>query len=57
MIKETKYFRKQADKAERLASTIKDGEASQSLLNLASGYRAQAEMLKKKTKKRAKKPQ
>jgi hypothetical protein len=55
MIKETKYFRKQADKAERLASTVKDDEASQSLLNLASGYRAQAALLKKKPKKRAKK--
>jgi hypothetical protein len=56
MIKETKYFRKQADKAERLASTVKDDETSRSLLDLASGYRAQAALLKKKTKKRARKP-
>ena len=50
MIKETKFFRKQAEKAERMALATSDKEASQSLSNLAQAYRSQADALKK-TKK------
>ena len=50
MVKETKFFRKQAEKAERMALAMSDEEASQSLSNLAQAYRSQADALKK-TKK------
>ena len=50
MVKETKFFRKQAEKAERMALATSDEEASQSLLNLAQGYRSQADALKKSEK-------
>jgi hypothetical protein len=56
MVKETKFFRKQAEKAERMALATSDGEASQSLSNLAQAYRSQADALKKsKTLKKSKK--
>jgi hypothetical protein len=55
MIKETKFFRKQADKAERMARATSDQEASQSLSNLADAYRSQAAALKKNEKKSRKK--
>lgn len=55
MIKETKFFRKQADKAERMARATSDLEASQSLSNLADAYRSQAAALKKNEKKSGKK--
>jgi hypothetical protein len=51
MIKATKYFRKQAEKAERMAQAVLDAEASQSLANLAAAYRSQAAVLKKNQKK------
>jgi hypothetical protein len=41
MIKETKFFRKQAEKAERMARATTDEEASQNLTNLAMAYRSQ----------------
>jgi hypothetical protein len=47
MIKETKFFRKQADRAERMARAISDEETSQNLSNLAQAYRSQADALKK----------
>ena len=47
MVKETKFFRKQAEKAERMALATSDEEASQSLSNLAQAYRGQADALKK----------
>ena len=50
MIKETKFFRKQAEKAERMARATSDEEASQSLSNLAQAYRSQADALKKSKK-------
>jgi hypothetical protein len=56
MIKETKYFRKQAEKAERMAQAVSDKEASQSFANLAEAYRSQAALLKKNQKKSKKKP-
>jgi hypothetical protein len=38
MIKETKFFRKQAEKAARMARATSDQEASQNLSNLAHAY-------------------
>jgi hypothetical protein len=58
MIKEAKFFRKQAEKAERMALATSDQEASQSLSNLAQAYRSQADALStsKKLKEGKKKP-
>jgi hypothetical protein len=55
MIKATKFFRKQAEKAERMARATADEEASQNLANLADAYRSQAAALKKYEKKSRKK--
>ena len=55
MVKEAKFFRKQADKAERMARSASDAETTQSYLNLANAYRSQADVLKAK-KKPDKKP-
>jgi hypothetical protein len=52
MVKEGKFFRKQAEKAERMALATPDREASQSLSNLAQAYRSQADALKKNRKPR-----
>jgi hypothetical protein len=57
MVKETKFFRKQADKAERMARSATDIEISQRYRNMARAYRTQADVLKaqkKARKKRAK---
>jgi len=54
MAKETKFFRKQADRAERMARSASDGEVSERYQNLARAYRTQGEILKAK-KKAAKK--
>ncbi|MBU6462858.1 MAG: hypothetical protein KGK01_08040 [Bradyrhizobium sp.] len=54
MAKETKFFRRQADKAERMALAMSDEEASQSLSNLARAYRSQADALKKSRKEKSK---
>jgi hypothetical protein len=60
MVKESKFFRKQADKAERMARAVPDAEISQSFMNMAKAYRSQADTLmtkKLKTKKKSgKKP-
>jgi hypothetical protein len=48
MVKETKFFRKQAAKAERMARSVSDAEISQRLLNMAIAYRSQAAVLKAK---------
>jgi hypothetical protein len=50
MVKETKFFRKQAAKAERMAQAAADPEISQGLLNMARAYRSQADVLKAKKK-------
>ena len=50
MVKESKFFRKQADKAERKARSASDTEISQRFANLAKAYRSQAEALKAKRK-------
>ncbi len=52
MVKETKFFLKQADKAERMARAVPDEEAAQSLSARAQGYRSQAALLKKPKKKK-----
>jgi hypothetical protein len=60
MVKETKFFRKQAVKAERMARSVSDAEISQRFLNMAKAYRSQADVLKAKKLKakklNAKKP-
>jgi hypothetical protein len=50
MVKESKFFRKQAERAERMALATSDDQASQSLLNLANAYRGQADVLKQRDK-------
>ena len=50
MVKEAKFFRKQAVKAERMARSTSDTEISQSFLNMAKAYRSQADVLKAKKK-------
>ena len=55
MVKETKFFRKQADKAERMAQSATDVEISQRYLNMAQAYRSQAKILKARNKKKAEK--
>jgi hypothetical protein len=47
MVKEAKFFRKEADKAERAAGHAVDPERSAELRALALAYRAQAETIKK----------
>jgi hypothetical protein len=48
MVKEAKFFRKQAAKAERIARTVLDTEISERFLSMAKGYRSQADVLKAK---------
>ena len=48
MVKETKFFRKQAAKAERMARSVSDAEISERFLNMAKAYRSQADVLKAK---------
>jgi hypothetical protein len=50
MVKEAKFFRKQAAKAERMARTVSDAEISERFLSLAKAYRSQADLLKVKKK-------
>jgi hypothetical protein len=50
MVKEAKYFRKQADRAEAAARSASDTEVSEGLLAMALGYRHQAALIKKKQK-------
>lgn len=54
MIKATKFFRKQAEKAERMARATSDQETSQNLSNLAQAYHSQAAAIKKNEKKSGK---
>jgi hypothetical protein len=55
MVKEVKFFRRQAEKAERMARATSDEESSRNLVNLALAYRSQADVLKKSQKKSGKK--
>jgi hypothetical protein len=50
-MKETKFFRKQADKTERKARIASDEDISRRYLNMARAYSIQAEV--SKAKKRA----
>jgi len=50
MVKETKFFRKQADKAERTTRSATDVEISQRYLSMAHAYRSQAKVLKAEKK-------
>jgi hypothetical protein len=52
MVKEAKFFRKQAAKAERMARSALDVEISERFLNMANAYRSQADVLKAKKKKK-----
>jgi hypothetical protein len=49
-VKEVKYCRKQAEKAERMARATSDEETSQGLTSLAQAYRSQADSLKRSKK-------
>jgi hypothetical protein len=48
MVKEKKFFRKQADKAERAAGKTSDPERAADLRSLATAFRSQADVLKRK---------
>jgi len=50
MVKETKFFRKQAEKAEKMARATADVETAQNLSSLARAYRSQADALKRSNK-------
>ena len=54
MSKEVKFFRKQADRAERKSRTAPVTEVAENLYNLAKAYRSQADTIKAQ-RKRAKK--
>jgi hypothetical protein len=54
MVKEAKFYRKQAEKAERMSRALSDIEAAQNLSALAQAYRSQADMLKKSKKPKKK---
>ena len=55
MLKEAKFFRKQAAKAERISLTVSDAEISERFLSMAKAYRSQADVLKSKKLKTKKK--
>ena len=56
MVKESKFFRMQAVKAERLARATRDDvETSLNFSNLAQAYRSQADAIKNSKKKAARK--
>jgi hypothetical protein len=57
MIKVPKFFRQQAEKAERMARATADEETAKGLSDLAMAYRSQADVLKrsKKLKKQSEK--
>jgi hypothetical protein len=55
MVKATKFLRKQAEKAESVALTSQDSQASREMLTLADAFRAQSDVLKRKAKKPKKK--
>ena len=55
MVKATKFFKKQAERAQRMASATTDKETSENFSSLALAYRSQADALKKSKKKSSKK--
>ena len=50
VVKEAKFFRKQADKAEQAASRLASAEVAESLRALATAYRSQADAIKRNSK-------
>ena len=50
MVKETKFFRKQAAKAERMARSASEAEISERFMNMPKAYPSQADVLKAKKK-------
>jgi len=54
MVKESKFLRKQARKAEKRAETTGDAETADDMRKLASAYRAQADVIRKAEKPKAK---
>jgi hypothetical protein len=50
MVKEVKFYRKQAEKAERMSRALSDTEDAQNFHALAQAYRTQADILKKSKK-------
>ena len=50
MVKEAKFFRKQADKAEQAANRLANAEVAESLRALATAYRSQADAIKRNSK-------
>jgi hypothetical protein len=52
MSKATKVFRKQAQVAERAALQAADAVVADQMRNLANAFRAQADIMKKKRKKK-----
>jgi hypothetical protein len=54
MVKESKFLRKQARKAEKRAEVVEDAEAAENMRRLASAYRAQAEVIRKAEKPKGK---
>ena len=52
MVKEKKFFRKQADKAEQAAGQTPDPERAADLRALATAFRSQADVLKQKQLKK-----
>jgi hypothetical protein len=56
MVKETKFFRKQAAKAERMARSVSGAEISERFLSMAKAYRSQADVMKAKKKSGKKRP-
>jgi len=50
MVKEAKFFRKQADKAEQAASRLANAEVAESLRALATAYRSQADAIERNSK-------
>ncbi|MDB5603529.1 MAG: hypothetical protein JWP25_429 [Bradyrhizobium sp.] len=47
MAKQVKFFRKEADKAERAAAQAPDPDTAAGLRAVALGYRAQADLIRK----------
>lgn len=56
MVKQTKFLRKQARKAEQMARTTKDKDISQDFSALALAYRSQADVLKESRRKQKSTP-
>jgi hypothetical protein len=50
MVKAAKFYRKQAEKADRMSRALSDTEVAQNFSALAQAYRYQADMLKKSKK-------